>query len=69
MVLTCPCPCLEGLETPILGLDVLRLMIGAAGMRVTVRGPDVNAAHPPRGLVVGVTSALEVPIVWRGMQG
>jgi hypothetical protein len=46
-----------------LGLGVLRLMMGAAGMSVSVSGPVVDAAHPPRCHFAGVTSALEVPIV------
>lgn len=52
-----------------LGLDVFRLMTGAAGTRVIVRGPVVGAALPPHCQVAGVTSALDVPIVWRGMMG
>ena len=52
-----------------LGFDVLRLKMGAAGTRVIVRSPGVDAALPPCCRVAGVTSALEVPIVWRGMRG
>jgi hypothetical protein len=49
------------------GLDVFRLMMGAAEMRVTVNGLVVDAAHLPRCQVAQVTSALEVQIVWRGV--
>jgi hypothetical protein len=51
------------------GLDVSRLMIGAAEMRVTVNGLVVDAAHLPHCQVAEVTSALEVQIVWRGVGG
>ena len=48
------------------GLDGFRLMMGAAGMQVMVYGPVVDTAHLPRCQVAEVTSALEVPIVWKG---
>ena len=48
------------------GLDVFRLMMGAAEMRVTMNDPVVNTAHLPRCQIAEVTSALEVPIVWKG---
>jgi hypothetical protein len=56
------------LETLMLSLDVLRLMTEAAGTRVIVKGSVVDAARPPRCQVAEVTSAPEVPIVWRGMR-
>jgi hypothetical protein len=40
------------------GLDVFRMMIGAAVMRVTVNGLVVDAAHLPGCQVAGVTLAL-----------
>jgi hypothetical protein len=49
------------------GLDVFRLMVGAAEMWVMVNGLVVDPAHLPRCQVAEVTSALEVPIVWRGV--
>lgn len=52
-----------------LGLDVFRLMMGAAEMWVTVNGLVVDAAHLPRCQVAGVISALGVPKVWRGESG
>ncbi len=51
------------------GLDVLRLMMGAVEMRVTVNGLVVNASHLPHCQVAQATLALEVPIVWRGAGG
>jgi hypothetical protein len=51
------------------GLDAFRLMVGAAEMRVTVNGLVVDAAHLPRCQIAQVTSALEVPMVWRGVGG
>lgn len=49
------------------GLDVFRLMMGAAEMWVTVNGLVVDPAHLLGCQVAEVTSALEVPIVWRGV--
>ena len=51
------------------GLDVFRLMIGAAETRGTLNDLVVDAAHLPRCQVAGVTSALGVPKVWRGVRG
>lgn len=62
----CPCPCLEGSGTLTFGLDVFRLMMGAAEMRVTGNGHVVDTAHLPHCQVAEVTSALDVPIVWGG---
>lgn len=49
------------------GLDVFRLMMGAAEMQVTVNRLDVDAAHLPRCQVAEVTSALEVLMARRGV--
>jgi hypothetical protein len=49
-----------------LGFDALPLLM-AAGMRVRVWVPVVDAARPPRGQVAEVTLAL--PIAWRGIGG
>src|SRR6266849_6555609 len=49
------------------GLDVFRMMVGAAEMRVTVNGLVVDAAHLLGCQVAGVTLALEEPMVWRGV--
>ncbi len=51
------------------GLDVLQLMLEAVETGVTMNDLDVDAAHLPCCQVAEVTSALEVPIVWRGVGG
>jgi hypothetical protein len=52
-----------------LGFDMLPLLM-AAGMRVRVCVPVVDAARLPRGQVAAeVTLALEVRITWRGIGG
>lgn len=51
------------------GLDVFRLMMGAAEMRVMVNRLVVDAAHLPRCQVAEVILALEVLMTRRGVGG
>jgi hypothetical protein len=44
-------------------------MMGPEEMWVRVNGPVVDAAHLPRCQVAGATSALGMPMVWRGVGG